>query len=190
MDKCRYEYPCARCALPTETRDKQRAAQRVCLRCAPLGPVPTAHLRPLFIVCSFTCQRCSAQAEEHWPALRGAARLPAPRWCQDSSKAPVSPKADPGPAFFQVGKRYRHRRGQYTVVAIDGDNLLVRYDDGVVGKLGAARQQRILENVALGPQRTAPVPVELSDVLGYSPRMYALRQRWDRNRSKRRKGNY
>ncbi len=52
---------------------------------------------------------------------------------------------------FQTGGRYRNGNGDYEVLAIDGDTMTVRYDDGREQTLKTALQatiwQRILDVV-------------------------------------------
>ena len=45
---------------------------------------------------------------------------------------------------FEVGQRYRNNLGEYEVLAVEGGQLTVRFDDGHVQDLDAATQTRIL----------------------------------------------
>ena len=53
---------------------------------------------------------------------------------------------------FEVGKMYRNRIGEYTVVAIDGDKMTIRYTNGSTLVTGAAIQARIWENIQFEEQ--------------------------------------
>jgi hypothetical protein len=48
---------------------------------------------------------------------------------------------------FVVGETYSNRQRQYTVTEIRGAQLLVRFDDGSIGKLDAKIQRRIITNM-------------------------------------------
>ena len=48
---------------------------------------------------------------------------------------------------FVVGRQYENRQGRFTVLAIRGNTLEVRYQDGSTAKLDAGIQERIVENV-------------------------------------------
>lgn len=50
--------------------------------------------------------------------------------------------------FFIVGHTYQNRKGQYTVLAIWGDTLTVRYEDGTLASLNAEMQKRIISNMS------------------------------------------
>lgn len=49
---------------------------------------------------------------------------------------------------FVVGETYSNRNWQYTVLAVHGSELRVRFDDGTVGTLNADIQRRIITNMA------------------------------------------
>ena len=53
---------------------------------------------------------------------------------------------------FEVGKMYRNRIGEYTVTAIDGDKMTIRYANGSTLVTGAAIQARIWENIQFEEQ--------------------------------------
>ncbi len=53
---------------------------------------------------------------------------------------------------FEVGKMYRNRNSEYTVVAIDGDKMTIRYTSGSTLVTGAAIQSRIWENIQFEEQ--------------------------------------
>ncbi|NIV35778.1 MAG: hypothetical protein GWN58_41905, partial [Anaerolineae bacterium] len=48
---------------------------------------------------------------------------------------------------FEVGKPYRNRIGQYTVQEIEGDRMVIRYEDGKTLITSARIQARIWENI-------------------------------------------
>ena len=48
---------------------------------------------------------------------------------------------------FTIGGRYRNRAGDYDVLAIDGDTMTVRYDDGRRQTLNVDTQARIWRNI-------------------------------------------
>jgi hypothetical protein len=48
---------------------------------------------------------------------------------------------------FEVGKSYRNRAGEYTVQALDGDRMTIRYQDGRTLVTSAQTQARIWENI-------------------------------------------
>ncbi len=48
---------------------------------------------------------------------------------------------------FEVGKPYRNRAGEYVVVAIDGDQMTIRYQDGRTLVTRVELQARIWENI-------------------------------------------
>jgi hypothetical protein len=48
---------------------------------------------------------------------------------------------------FVVGGRYRNRRGEYQVLALDGRHMRVRYDDGQEHSLDIARQAHIWQSI-------------------------------------------
>lgn len=50
---------------------------------------------------------------------------------------------------FVPGEAYSNRLRRYTVLAIRGPTLIVRYDDGTVDELSAETQRRIIEDIAL-----------------------------------------
>ena len=53
---------------------------------------------------------------------------------------------------FEVGKMYRNRIGEYTVTAIDGDKMTIRYTNGSTLVTSAAIQSRIWENIQFEDQ--------------------------------------
>ncbi|MDP9371090.1 MAG: hypothetical protein M3Q71_16495 [Chloroflexota bacterium] len=57
---------------------------------------------------------------------------------------------------FLIGGIYRNRRGEYEILAIEGDTLQVRYDDGAVDQLKATIQARIARNMAIEDAAKAP----------------------------------
>lgn len=50
-------------------------------------------------------------------------------------------------AMFEVNGVYRNRIGEYTVLAINGPRMTVRYADGSEAELNVAIQERIWENI-------------------------------------------
>ena len=53
---------------------------------------------------------------------------------------------------FEVGKMYRNRIGEYTVVAIDGEKMTIRYTNGSTLATSALIQARIWENIQFEEQ--------------------------------------
>jgi hypothetical protein len=53
---------------------------------------------------------------------------------------------------FEVGKNYRNRNSEYTVVALDGDKMTIRYTNGSTLATSAAIQSRIWENIQFEEQ--------------------------------------
>lgn len=49
--------------------------------------------------------------------------------------------------MFEVDGNYANRKGNYTVLAIDGPIMTVRYEDGTTADLRIAIQERIWENI-------------------------------------------
>ena len=49
--------------------------------------------------------------------------------------------------MFVVGRRYANRLGRYVVLAIEGDKLYVRYENGTSASLSVSTQTRILQNM-------------------------------------------
>jgi len=50
--------------------------------------------------------------------------------------------------YFIVSHTYQNRKGRYTVLAIRGDTLTVRYEDGTLTGLNALIQKRIINNMS------------------------------------------
>ncbi len=48
---------------------------------------------------------------------------------------------------FEIGKQYRNRNGEYTVLKLDDDTMIFRYADGRTMKSSIAQQARILNNL-------------------------------------------
>lgn len=67
------------------------------------------------------------------------------------------------PPAFLVGGRYVNRRGEYEVLSIDGDGMLIRYDDGPSQEVSVSTQARISQNMALEATRVSPYPVLQED---------------------------
>lgn len=49
---------------------------------------------------------------------------------------------------FKIGETYRNRRGEYTVLALAGDKMDIRYEDGAEDSVSIGVQARIWENMA------------------------------------------
>ena len=58
---------------------------------------------------------------------------------------------------FLVGGKYHNNRGLYEVLATDGENMTIRYDDGTVQSSEVALQKRIWERINADPL-PPPVP--------------------------------
>ncbi len=56
---------------------------------------------------------------------------------------------------FEVNEKYANRKGNYTVISLDGDKMTVRYDDGSEAQLKIALQERIWVNIAVERQAQA-----------------------------------
>lgn len=56
---------------------------------------------------------------------------------------------------FQVNQQYANRNGRYTVLAVNGDKIHVRYDDGKEAHLKISIQARIWNNMTIEQQVTA-----------------------------------
>lgn len=50
---------------------------------------------------------------------------------------------------FIVGQTYNNRLGVYEVLAIEGDTMTIRYDDGTEAEVSAAVQARIISNIGI-----------------------------------------
>lgn len=62
------------------------------------------------------------------------------------------------PSAFLVGSRYANRRGEYEVLSIDGDRMLIRYDDGTSQEASVSIQARISQNMTLEANLVSPYP--------------------------------
>lgn len=62
---------------------------------------------------------------------------------------------------FVIGRRYFNRKGQYEVLRIDGNNMLIKYDDGTEQTVSIAIQSRIAENMAINASIKSPYPTNL-----------------------------
>lgn len=49
--------------------------------------------------------------------------------------------------LFEVGRKYRNRDGRYEVLEINGDKMLIRYDDGRTQRVTVRIQERIWRNM-------------------------------------------
>lgn len=63
------------------------------------------------------------------------------------------------PASFIVGGRYANRLGEYEVLAINGDRMFIRYDNGPSQEVSVSLQVRISRNMALETTLVSPYPV-------------------------------
>lgn len=57
---------------------------------------------------------------------------------------------------FKIGGTYRNRKGEYEVLDIRDDVMVVRYDDGTTAELTESMQRRIAENMALEDRAREP----------------------------------
>lgn len=48
---------------------------------------------------------------------------------------------------FEVGGRYRNRRGEYEVLSIDHPVMQIRYDNGDIASVDVVTQRRIYSNI-------------------------------------------
>lgn len=48
---------------------------------------------------------------------------------------------------FRVGEKYRNRKDEYEVVSINGDDMVIRYQQGGTLNTTVTDQQRIWENI-------------------------------------------
>ena len=62
------------------------------------------------------------------------------------------------PDSFIVGGRYTNRLGEYEVLAINGDDMLIRYDDGAQHHVTASVQARIAQNMTIETATISPYP--------------------------------
>lgn len=67
-----------------------------------------------------------------------------------------------GTSIFLVGGRYRNRLGEYEVLDISGNHMIVRYDNGNEDNLDIRIQERIIQNMQLEAERIAPYSNELA----------------------------
>ena len=58
--------------------------------------------------------------------------------------------------IFVIGRRYSNRLGEYEVLDIQGDKMLIRYDTGTEQGVSVAMQARIAENMAREASRSSP----------------------------------
>jgi hypothetical protein len=57
---------------------------------------------------------------------------------------------------FIVGSRYANRNGEYEILSIDGDKMLIRYDDGTSQEVSVSTQARISKNMAIEASLVSP----------------------------------
>lgn len=48
---------------------------------------------------------------------------------------------------FEIGKKYRNRRGEYEVIELEGSRMVIRYSDGDTLETNVEMQQRIWQNI-------------------------------------------
>jgi len=60
---------------------------------------------------------------------------------------------------FVVGGRYANRKGEYEVLALRGENMLIRYDDGTEQEVSLELQSRIASNMAIEASIIAPYDI-------------------------------
>ena len=48
---------------------------------------------------------------------------------------------------FRIGEKYRNRKDEYEVVSIDGNHMVIRYQQGGTLSTTVTDQQRIWENI-------------------------------------------
>jgi hypothetical protein len=58
---------------------------------------------------------------------------------------------------FVVGGKYRNRQGEYEVISVEGEDLVIRYDDGTTVRTTKVLQERILENIIA--EQSPPPPL-------------------------------
>ena len=66
---------------------------------------------------------------------------------------------------FEVNKQYANRNGSYTVLAVNGDKIHVRYDDGNEAHLKINIQARIWNNMTIEQQLSVSRRRKRRDVL-------------------------
>jgi hypothetical protein len=64
---------------------------------------------------------------------------------------------------FTVGRTYRNRQGEYEVLAIHGDQMTIRYKDGVEKSANVTLQARIWENIQADEAPPPPRPRRTDD---------------------------
>lgn len=57
---------------------------------------------------------------------------------------------------FEIGSRYRNRKGEYEVLSIEADQMSMRYDDGSIQQVGADLQAKIWRNIR--DEDSTPLP--------------------------------
>ena len=72
---------------------------------------------------------------------------------------------------FEVGDRYRNEHGEYEVLGIDENQMVVRYDNGIVQDLGLTLQSRIWQRIQDGvsPPPVTRKPISQADSLDTQP---------------------
>lgn len=64
---------------------------------------------------------------------------------------------------FKIGGRYANRKGEYEVLNITGDKMLVRYDNCIEQEVLVQIQARIANNMAIEASIAAPYPQSLQN---------------------------
>lgn len=67
-------------------------------------------------------------------------------------------RTENGSSWFIVGGRYSNRLGEYEVLTILGDEMLIRYDDGREARVTRSTQARIAQNMATEAADLSPYP--------------------------------
>ena len=62
--------------------------------------------------------------------------------------------------MFEVNGTYANRKGNYTVLSLDGDRMTIRYEDGSEANLKISLQERIWENIEVERQAAAAKTVK------------------------------
>jgi hypothetical protein len=60
--------------------------------------------------------------------------------------------------LFKIGGKYRNRDGEYEVIAIDGDDMTIRYTDGRTLHTPISQQARIWENMLMEEEIAQEIP--------------------------------
>jgi hypothetical protein len=58
---------------------------------------------------------------------------------------------------FEIGRKYRNRRGEYEVISLEGSKMVIRYSNGEVLETTVQQQERIWRNIQAEESMEAPV---------------------------------